>query len=160
LLATGGGDGCRTLKLWRIVGPDYALVPFARADAVHSIIYHLAFAPQGDLLVSLGSDHVIKLWQLPLSSSSSSSSSSSELVPSSSSASSATTAAAYAPGTKADGGLSSSAAAYAQLAKGEAPPAKGEGKAAAKRRPELTCIAQQLDEAGGSNKHAIFSPDD
>jgi WD40 repeat protein len=63
-LASGGGDGSRSLKLWQL-SDDYALSLLAEVGHCHDIVFHLDFAPQTDLLVSIGSEHVIKLWSIP-----------------------------------------------------------------------------------------------
>ena len=64
-VATGGGDGCRRLKLWRLDADDFTLSLIEQVEVAHAVVYHLDFAPQGDVLASIGSDHTIKLWSVP-----------------------------------------------------------------------------------------------
>lgn len=68
-IATGGGDGDQTIKLWTPDESDDAepghLVLVASAAGAHEGVNHLEFAPGGHAMASVGSEACIKLWAVP-----------------------------------------------------------------------------------------------
>lgn len=96
------------------------------------MVYHLDFAPQADFLVSIGTDSSIRLWAVPtLPSGSSSTSDAKEL------------------------GARLLSHTAARPSSDPSQPAF----AAIESIPQLARFREKLDSNGGSNKHALFSPD-
>lgn len=64
LLATGGGDGDRTIQLWD-TSPAGPIKRRKMVEKAHDVVQHLVFAPQGDILVSVGSEATLRVWSVP-----------------------------------------------------------------------------------------------